>query len=213
MDRGRFPGRSAAVRMNERASSPIMDGFRKPRCSAPLSLRPCMRACNTSKCKQPMAGSIGYEAKIHSRSPRNYYCATSSFPYVTRSLTRTSPHADCTRIHLHCLHMHLRLSDHISSGSSTWLPAIAAPLPVLALDVVINNEATQYLAISSSVAACGMSAMAMVPCGHDTDWCHVLDNFNLLLCSSSCSPNAMANRSVWRRLDLYLSHAHRTFTV
>lgn len=212
MDRGRFPGRSAAVRMNERASSPIMDGFRKPRCSAPLSLRPCMRACNTSKCKQPMAGSIGYEAKIHSRSPRNYYCATSSFPYVTRSLTRTSPHADCTRIHLHCLHMHL-LSDHISSGSSTWLPAIAAPLPVLALDVVINNEATQYLAISSSVAACGMSAMAMVPCGHDTDWCHVLDNFNLLLCSSSCSPNAMANRSVWRRLDLYLSHAHRTFTV
>jgi hypothetical protein len=205
MDRGRFPGRSAAVRMNERASSRIMGGFRKPRCSAPLSLRPCMRACNTSKCKQPMAGSIGYEAKIHSRSPRNYYCATSSFPYVTRSLTRTSPHADCTSIHLHCLHMHL-LSDH----HPVVVPAIAAQL---ALDVVINNEASQYLASSSSVAACGMSAMAMVPCGDDTDWCHVLDNFNLLLCSSSCSPNAMANRSVWRRLDLYLSHAHRTFTV
>lgn len=125
------------------------------------------------------------------------------------------------RSHAHLLTLIAHVSIFTASICTYYLiiyhpvvvPAIAAPLPVLALDVVINNEATHFLAISSSVAACGMSAMAMVPCGDDTDWCHVLDNFNLLLCSSSCSPNAMANRSVWRRLDLYLSHAHRTFTV
>lgn len=113
-----FPRPAAAVKMDERASSFAlwielhahhgwnigMGSGSRARVQwvphyQPVSLRPaCAHAIQAMAAVN--AGSIGFEAKIHPRSPRNY-CATSPFPMIhARSISRTSPpRPDCTRSH------------------------------------------------------------------------------------------------------------------